>query len=134
MAGELDGTDVGVGFDDDGTGTYTDIGGITTNSFTLNNGAIDITNKSSASVRTLLDGAGLQSVDLTIECVFNTDTAFQAMKTSALEKSIKGYQIDRGGETLEFNGYITSFAETSPDNDKVTASISIQSSGAITGL
>lgn len=134
MAGELNGTDVGVAIDITDTGTFTDIGGITTNSFTLNNGAIDITNKSSASWRELLGGEGLQSVDLTVECLFSSDSAFEAMKTSALAKTIKDYQIARGSATLEGGFMITSWAESAPDNDKLTCSISLQSSGAITGV
>lgn len=134
MAGEINGTNIGIGIDDAGTGTFTNIGGINTQSFTLNNGAIDITNKTSQSYREILDGEGLQSLDLTIEVLFSSDTAFNAVKASALAKTIKPYQIDRGGQVLSINGYITSFAETHPDNDKATASISIQSSGAITGL
>lgn len=132
MAGEINGTDVGVAIDDAGTGTFADIGGITTNSFTLNNGAIDITNKSSASFREIMDGEGLQSLDMNIEVIFSTDTAFQAMQDSAFAKSIKPYQTVRNSETIGFNGYITSFVETSPDNDKLTATVTIQSSGEIT--
>lgn len=134
MAGELNGTDVGVAIDVTDTGTFTDIGGITTNSFTLNNGAIDITNKGSASWRELLGGEGLQSVDLTVECLFSSDTAFDAMKASALAKTIKDYQIVRGSATLEGGFMITSWAETSPDNDKLTCSVSLQSSGVVTGI
>jgi TP901-1 family phage major tail protein len=134
MAGELNGTDVGVAIDATGGGTFADIGGITTNSFTLNNGAIDITNKSSASWRELLAGEGLQSVDLTFECLFSSDAAFANVKTSALAKTILPYQIVRGSDTLQGSFMITSFAETSPDNDKVTASVSLQSSGPVTGL
>lgn len=134
MAGELNGTDVGVAIDVADNATFVDIGGITTNSFTLNNGTIDITNKSSASWRELLGGEGLQSVDLTIECVFSTDSAFAAMKASALAKTKKAYQVARGAETLEGDFVITSWAESAPDNDKLTVSISLQSTGAVTGL
>lgn len=133
MAGELNGTDVGVAIDT-GAGSFTDIGGITTNSFTLNNGAIDITNKSSGSWRELLDGEGLQSVDMTIEVLFSSDTAFAAVKASASDQSLQSYQVARGTETLEGKFKVTSFAETSPDNDKLTASISLQSSGPVTGI
>lgn len=105
-----------------------------TNSFTLNNGAIDITNKSSASWRELLGGEGLQSVDISAELLFNSDTAFQAMQSSAATKTIKAYQIARGSSVLEGNFMITSWAETAPDNDKLTVSVSLQSSGAVSGI
>lgn len=134
MAGELNGTDVGLAIDVADNATFVDVGGITTNSFTLNNGAIDITNKSSASWRELLAGEGLQSVDISAEIVFNSDAAFVAMKTQALAKTLKDYQIARGAATLSGSFYITSWAESAPDNDKVTVSVSLQSSGAVTGL
>lgn len=134
MAGELNGTGVGLALDVADNDTFVDIGGITTESFTLNNGAIDITNKSSASFREILGNEGLQSLDYTFEAVFSSDAAFLAVKTSALDKTIKDYQLVRGGDTLTFSGYIASYAETSPDNDKLTASVSIVSSGAIAGL
>ena len=134
MAGELNGTDVGVAIDVADNNTFVDIGGITTNSFTLNNGAIEITNKSSASFREVLGGEGLQSMDLTIEVVFSSDSAFAAMKTSAVNKTKKAYQVARGSDVVESLFYITSYAETSPDNDKLTASVSLISSGQITGV
>ena len=133
MAGELNGTDVGIAIET-GPGAFTDVGGVTTNSFTLNNGAIDITNKSSNSWRELLGGEGLQSVDITFEVVFKSSTSFTAVRTQALAKTLVGYQIARGAVTLTGDFYITSYAETAPDNDKVTASISMQSSGAVTGI
>lgn len=134
MAGELNGTDVGVAIDITDSGAFTDVGGLVTNSFTLNNGAIDITNKSSQSWRELLDGEGLQSVDISTEIVFSSDAAFGAMKASAVAKTIKPYQIARGSDVLEGGFMISSWAETSPDNDKHTVSVSLVSSGAITGI
>ena len=131
MAGELNGTNVLVAVETTpGGGIFADIGGITTNSLTFNNGLIDITNKSSASFRELLAGEGLQSMDLSIECVFNTDANFAIMQAAALSKAALNYQIDRGGQIIDCACIIASWAE----NDKYTVSISLQSTGAITGL
>lgn len=133
MAGELNGTDVALAVETTpGGATFAAVGGLITNSLTLNNGAIDITNKSSASWRELLDAEGLQTVDLSAEINFNTDANFEIMKASALAKTILNYQIDRGGSVIEGGFMISSWAETAPDNDKLTVSVSLLSSGPIT--
>ncbi len=134
MAGELNGTDCLLAIDVADNATFVAIGGLTTNGLTLNNTAIDITNKGSASWRELLGGEGLQAIDITGEMQFSTDSAFDAMKTQALAKTLKAYEIARGSETVTGTFYITSYAETAPDNDKVTATVSLQSSGPVTGL
>lgn len=138
MAGELNGTDALIALDVADNATFVAIGGLTTNGLTLNNTPIDITNKSTASWRTLLGdnttGEGLQSMTITGEMVFTTDSAFAAMKTMALQKTIKALEIDRGGETVTGSFMIASYAETAPDNDKVTCTVTFESSGAITGL
>jgi len=41
------------------------------------------------------------------------------------------YEIARGGETISGGFYVTAFNESSPDNDKVTASITLSSSEAV---
>ena len=134
MSGELNGTDCLLAIDVADNATFVGIGGMTTNSLTLNNTAIDITNKGSSSWRELLGGEGLQAMDFTGEMVFSTDSAFDAMKTQALSKTLKAYEIARGSETVTGTFYITSYGETSPDNEKVTATVSLQSSGPVTGL
>lgn len=132
--GAENGTDCVIAIDVADNGTFVSVGGLTTNGLTLNNTPIDITNKSSASWRELLGGEGLQSMDLTGEMVFNTDAGFAALKAAALSKALKEYEVDRGGQTVTGSFMVASWAETSADNDKITATVSLQSSGAITGL
>ena len=133
LAGAMNGTDVALAVEavPEG-GTFGVIAGIVSNSTTFNNGAIDITNKSSASFREIMAGEGLQTLDISGEFVFSSDLNFEIMRTSYLEKSILLYRIPRGTEVLQFAAYITSWSESSPDNDKHTVSISMQSSGPIT--
>lgn len=130
--GTIDGTDAGLAVETTpGGGTYADMGGITTNSLTINNGVIDITNKSSAGWREIKAGAGLQAVDISLECIFNDETNFLIMEAANINQSLLGYQYARGGKTFTGTYKIVSWAETSPDNDKLTASISLQSSGEV---
>jgi predicted secreted protein len=135
LTGSINGTDVQLAVESaPASGTFNAIGGLVTNSFTLNNGAIDITNKSSASFREVMAGEGLQTLDMSAEVIFSTDANFALVKSSALAKTVLAYQVARGSEVLAVNLFITSFAETSPDNDKQSASISFISDGAITGV
>jgi len=135
LTGTINGTDVQLAVESTpGGGTFNAVGGLVTNSFTLNNGAIDVTNKSSASFREVMAGEGLQTLDMSAEVIFSTDANFAIVKQSALDKTVLSYQVARGAEVLAVDLYITSFVETSPDNDKQSASISFISSGAITGI
>ena len=79
-------------------------------------------------------GEGLQTLDLSAEVIFSTDANFAIIKQSALDKTILSYQVARGSQVLAVSLYITSFVETSPDNDKQSASLSFISNGAITGV
>ena len=135
LTGAINGSDVQLAVESaPASGTFNAIGGLVTNSFTLNNGAIDVTNKSSASFREVMAGEGLQTLDMSAEVIFSTDANFALVKASALAKTVLAYQVARGSEVLAVNLFITSFAETSPDNDKQSASISFISDGAITGV
>ncbi len=135
LTGVLNGTDVKLAVETSpGGATFADVGGLVSNALTLNNGAIDITNKSSASFREILAGEGLQSIDLTAEIIFSTDANFAIMKAGADSKAVLNYQIARDAEVIEGGFYITSWAETAADNDKVTVSVSLQSSDAWTGV
>ena len=124
-SGTIDGVDVGLAIETTPSGgVYADMGGITTNSMTINNGVIDITNKSSA-------GQGLQFVDMSVECIFNSEANFLIMEAANLAQSLLNYQYVRGGKTFTGAYKIASWAETSPDNEKLTASVSLQSSGEV---
>ena len=115
------------------------IGGQLSHSQTKSNAAIDITCKQSGGFRDLMGGEGLQTMDVSSELIFSSDEAFDYIKETALNKSVNTFQVVRGalggtGDNVEeFNAMITSFVETSPDNDKVTASVTFLSSGAWIG-
>lgn len=125
--GTIDGSDVGLAIETAVPDTYADIGGITTNSMTINNSVIDTTNKSTASWREIMDGAGLQSIDMTVECVFNSEANFLLMEDAAFTQTLTNFQYVRGGKTITCLFKLASWAETSPDNEKLTASVSLQS-------
>lgn len=135
LTGTFNGTDVALAVETTpGGATFANVGGLTSNSFTANNGAIDLTNKSSASWREIMADEGLQSVDITAEIIYNDDANFNIMKASFSDKSLLNYQIARGSDVLEGLFFINSWAESAPDNDKVTVSVSISSSGPVVGI
>jgi len=133
-AGALNGTGVFVAMDSavPPSPAYVQIGGQNSHSLTLNNNIIDITNKSSASFRELLPDEGIQSIDLSMEMTFNSEVTFLALKAMAGSKADASFEIDVAGASILFTGMIASFAETSPDGDKLTATVSIQSTGVFT--
>jgi len=52
------------------SGTFTQVGGLISNSTSGTNAAIDLTCKDSNSWRDLMTGEGLQSMDISAECIF----------------------------------------------------------------
>ena len=129
--GAQNGTGVFVALDVNVPGAaYVMIGGQNSHSLTLNNNIIDITNKSSASFRELLPDEGIQSIDLSLELTFNSEATFAALKALAGSKGDASFQIDVAGDLIQFVGMVASWAETSPDGDKLSATVSIQSTGA----
>jgi len=131
--GAINGTTVVVAMGDgEVVEAFTAIGGQNSHSMTLNNAIIDVTNKSSASFRELLADEGTQSLDLSVELTFNSEATFTLLKAAASAKTADNYQIARGGEVIEGPFMIASWAETSPDGDKLTASVSLQSQDAWT--
>ena len=112
--------------------TYVQIGGQNSHSLTLNNSLIDITNKSSASFRELLADEGTQSIDLTLDMTFNSEATFTSLRALAGTKADAAFQINMPAGNLIMVGMVASFADTSPDGDKLTASVSIQSTGSFT--
>lgn len=129
--GAENGTKVLVAIEDpDSPGTFLPIGGQNSHTLTINNNPIDITNKTSASFRELLADEGLQSLDLSLELTYNSETAYQEMRGQVTTKSQTLYQIMIGSTIISGTFMIGTFGETSPDNDKLTNSVALLSSGA----
>lgn len=133
--GAKNGTGIYVAMDTTVPGaSYVQIGGQNSHSLTLNNSIIDITNKSSASYRELLPDEGTQSLDLSLDLTFNSQATFTSLRTLAGSKADAAFKINMPGGDLLFVGMVASWADTSPDGDKLTASVSLQSTGSFTWL
>ena len=62
--------------------TYVAVGGMRSSSITLNDESVDITNKDSKGTRTLLAGAGVNSISISGSGVFTNDTQEQLVRTT----------------------------------------------------
>ena len=125
--------------------TFVTIGGLRSTSITLNDEAVDITNKDSLGTRTLLAGAGVNSISVSGSGVFTDSTAealvrtsFQAQQptsdgTSTQAAAFKNFQFripDLGTYTGAF--MITSMEFAGEFNGEATYSFTFESAGYIT--
>lgn len=122
--------------DSAGAGTYTQVGGLQATSFTINNGEVDITNKSSSGWRQLLEGAGTQSVDITGSGVFTDDVAANVVRSAAETNDIINFQLDSPGDTypLTITGafQITAYNSAGGHEDAVNFDITLHSASQVT--
>lgn len=127
------------------SGTKTTIGGLRSTSITLNDESVDITNKDSLGTRTLLAGAGVNSLSVSGSGVFTDSaaevavrTAFQAQQntsdgSSAQTAAFEDFQFiipSLGTYTGAFQ--ITSLEYAGEYNGEATYSMSFESAGYIT--
>ena len=127
------------------SGTKTTIGGLRSTSITLNEESVDITNKDSLGTRTLLAGAGVNSISISGSGVFTDSAAEVAVRTSfqAQQNTSNGSSAQTAAfETFEFiipnlGTYTGAFQITSLEyageyNGEATYSMSFESAGYIT--
>lgn len=109
------------------------VAGLRNLSATINNEPVDITNKDSGGWRTLLEGAGTQSVDVSADGVATDGATYETLKGYAQANSHNTMQIiGPDNDALEGSFMITSFQEAAAHNDELKFTISLQSAGAIT--
>ena len=115
------------------SGTMTTVGGMRSTSMTLNDEAVDITNKDSGSFRELLPSGGIQSMTITASGVFTDSTAEQTLRSAYGTSSFKSYIVivpDLGTYAGTF--MIASLEYAGEYNGEATYSVTLESSGSIT--
>jgi TP901-1 family phage major tail protein len=123
---------------DNGSGTYNTIGGVQSLSMVINNEPVDISNADSAGIRTLLENAGLTSVDITCSGIYlDTDTnGLHRVRAVALANTFTNFKFVTPGSTNDgdFSGsfHISSFELNAEYNGTGKNSIKLASAGAIT--
>ena len=114
------------------SGTMTTIGGLRSTSITINDEAVDISNKDSGSSRTLLPSGGILSMTVSASGVFTDATSETTLRSKVHQSSFESYNIiipDLGTYAGSF--MIASLEYAGEYNGEVTYSITLESSGAI---
>ena len=110
----------------------TNIAGARTDSLTINNEPIDITDKDDSGWRTMLADVGVRSVDAEVEGVLD-DASLIAIAVGTSTSILQAWTIEiQGLGSFTGNWHLASFAITGEQADAVTFTASIQSSGTIT--
>jgi len=113
--------------------TFNLLGGMRSPRLSINNETVDITSADDAGVRTLLDGAGVNSISISGAGVAIDDTAATDLETYARGNIQKKFQFVFGAVgTYEGTFVCTSFEYTGEYNGEAQYSASFESSGAVT--
>ena len=113
-------------------GTFVDIGGIQTNSLTINNEAVDVTDKGSAGWRELKPECGILSASMS-GSGFVTDAAgFDLAHAAMLAKTLVNMEVTSElGDSYEGLFQITSIERSGEYNGAETMSLSLESSSTL---
>jgi TP901-1 family phage major tail protein len=112
---------------------FNTIGGLRSSEITLNDEAVDVTNKDSSGVRVLLPNGGIHSMTVSGSGVFTDATSEQTLRTKMNATSFSNFKIeipDLGAYTGAF--MVESLSYAGEYNGEVTYSVTLQSSGSIT--
>ena len=113
--------------------TYTTVGGLRSTSISMNQETVDVTNKDSANVRTMLADGGVESVSISGSGVF-TDAASEAtLRTAFGGSDIPNFEViipDFG--TYQGKFMVASLEYSGEYNGEATYSVSLENSGAFT--
>ena len=113
--------------------TYVTIGGLRSTSITLNDEAVDVTNKDSSGNRTLLADGGVFSLSVSGSGVFTDSAAEETLRSTMNASTFKNFQVvipDFG--TYQGAFMVASLEYAGEFNGEVTYSVTLESSGAIT--
>jgi len=108
------------------------VAGARADSITINNEAIDVTDKEADGWRTLLNEASLRSVDMSVEGLLD-GTVLLAASLGVTSALLGAYEIDINElGTVSGQFHFSNLEIGSPHDDAATFTASIQSAGEIT--
>lgn len=111
-------------------GVFATLGGLTSNGLTINNEAVDITDKGDMPWRVLLAGCGLRSMSLKGSGMVSDSAVFKQVQASIMAGSILNYRIISGAGDKFVGGFlVTSFERSGEKNNAEMFSASFESSG-----
>ena len=114
--------------------TFTVIGGIRTESMTINNETVDVTDKDGGGFRHLLAGAGITSMSLKGSGVVSDETVFtDHIMAAVMANTHVVLKIESGlGDTWKGTFAVPSAERAGEYNKEETFSITLESAGTIT--
>mgnify|MGYP005989452967 CR=1 FL=1 len=113
--------------------SFTTIAGLRSTSITLNDEAVDITNKDSSGNRELLADGGIHSMSVSGSGVFTDNASEETLRSKMNATAFSNFQFlipDFGTYTGNF--MVASLEYSGEYNGEVTYSVTLESSGAIT--
>tara|TARA_R100000231_G_scaffold139122_1_gene119313 strand:+ start:845 stop:1252 length:408 start_codon:yes stop_codon:yes gene_type:complete len=113
--------------------TYVTVGGLRSTSITLNDEAVDVTNKDSSGNRTLLADGGIHSMSVSGSGVFTDAASETTLKDAMNASTFKNFQViipDFG--TYQGAFMVATLEYAGEYNGEVTYSVTLESSGAVT--
>jgi TP901-1 family phage major tail protein len=113
--------------------TYVTVGGLRSTSITLNDEAVDVTNKDSSGNRELLADGGIFSLSVSGSGVFTDAASEETLRGAMNATTFKNFQViipDFG--TYQGAFMVASLEYSGEYNGEVTYSVTLESSGAIT--
>lgn len=114
-------------------GQYLPIGGFTANDLTINNAQVDITDKQDAPNRTLLEGCGIRSIDVSGSGFFDDNAQTVEMQAAALLGVHKNLRItSEYGDEFLATFEVNTFTRGGPHDNAESMSVAIASSGPVT--
>lgn len=114
--------------------TFTVIGGIRTESMTINNETVDVTDKDGGGFRHLLEGAGITSMSLKGSGVVSDNTVFTGhIMVAVMANTHVVLKIESGlGDVWQGTFAVPSAERAGEYNKEETFSITLESAGTIT--
>lgn len=119
----------------DGAGpeVFTTIGGLQATSMSINAEAIDVTHQGSSQWKTLIDGAGIKSVSISGNGVFEQDATLAQLRVDLLAQTLRNFRVveHSTGDYFEGAFKIVSLERAGEYNGAQTWALSLESSGAV---
>ena len=113
--------------------TFTTIGGLRDTSISMNQEMIDVTNKDSSNVRTLLADGGVESFTVTGTGIFDDSASIGTVQSDFASSSFTNYQfIVPDFKTFTGAFHVSSIEYSGTYNDSAQYSITFESAGTIT--
>ena len=110
----------------------TTIAGLRATSLVINNTMVDVTTKDSSAKRTLLAGAGIQSMSISADGVFTDAAIEETIRGFAAADSINTFLLlFPNGDDFTGSFQITSYERAGSVGGEETFSITLESSGTI---